>query len=124
MRKIDLNPGTYVTNCVRCNRTCHFPCHIAVNSNKIKCSAMKKRNQCCEVCPEKYYWTNHTNNDFRFETYTVTVEKSYDELKSKYHVAQQERQSQVHIREHMKTSFSKVYSNVRRMIEEVRLYIK
>mmetsp|Transcript_30564 Transcript_30564/g.34751 ORF Transcript_30564/g.34751 Transcript_30564/m.34751 type:complete len:278 (+) Transcript_30564:622-1455(+) len=25
-RKIDLEPGRYVTNCLNCNRTCHFPC--------------------------------------------------------------------------------------------------
>ena len=26
MKKVQLDPGTYVTNCLSCNRTCHFPC--------------------------------------------------------------------------------------------------
>ena len=32
----------------------------------------------------------HKNNSFRFETYPVTVKKTYHELKQKYEIAQEE----------------------------------
>ena len=28
-RKVDLDPGVYVMNCLICNFTCHYPCSIA-----------------------------------------------------------------------------------------------
>jgi len=31
IKKIDLLQGTYTTNCIKCNRTCHFPCGIPNN---------------------------------------------------------------------------------------------
>lgn len=41
-RKIDLDPGIYVTNCLRCNMTCHFPCHISADGKKHDCAAMEQ----------------------------------------------------------------------------------
>jgi hypothetical protein len=31
---------TFVTNCLRCNVTCHFPCGIPDNDRKMGCAAM------------------------------------------------------------------------------------
>jgi hypothetical protein len=49
MRKIDLHAGEYVTNCLTCHRTCHFPCAITDDKDKRGCAAM--RNGSCTVCP-------------------------------------------------------------------------
>ena len=40
--KIDLNPGEFVTNCLECNRTCHYPCYIKKDEKKYKCAAMSR----------------------------------------------------------------------------------
>lgn len=88
MRKIDLEPGIYVTNCLTCNGTCHFPCGIPDDNGKHGCWAMS--NGDCRICPKKCNWTIHKNNTFRFETYNVKLKKTYDELKKKYEIAQEE----------------------------------
>ena len=36
-----LKSGEYVTNCVICNVTCHFPCFVPEDKDKADCSAMK-----------------------------------------------------------------------------------
>ena len=65
MKKVQLDPGTYVTNCLSCNRTCHFPCAIPNDDGKAGCAAM--RGGFCTVCPEKCFWQKHVNNQYRSE---------------------------------------------------------
>ncbi|CAL4178714.1 unnamed protein product, partial [Meganyctiphanes norvegica] len=76
--KIDLPKKTYVTNCLKCNYTCHFPCAYADDSDKIKCSAM--RNGQCTVCPEKCQWDIHKNMGFRYEHSWVKEMRTVKEL--------------------------------------------
>jgi hypothetical protein len=82
IQKIDLKPGEYVTNCLICNFTCHYPCYIPENQNKFDCSAMN--NKYCTVCPGKCFWNNHYNNSFRFEIIEKTEELELNDLKIKY----------------------------------------
>ena len=41
----------------------------------------------CGVCIGKCSWSNHRNNKYRFELYSVKVMKTSDELKKKYESA-------------------------------------
>ena len=89
---IKLATGTYTTNCLVCNYTCHYPCRIPKNENKSRCAAMS--NGSCRQCPNKCHWSKHVNDAFRFETQYETVEKEYDEIRKRYNTAV-EGQSQV-----------------------------
>ena len=40
--KEPLDAGTYVTNCIVCNFTCHYPCDLANDDEKAGCGAMGK----------------------------------------------------------------------------------
>ena len=91
--QIELETGTYTTNCLTCNFTCHFPCAIPRNENKAGCVAMSWSGTCRE-CPNNCHWNNHVNDQYRFKTQYETVEKEYDEIKSRYNTAV-EGQSQV-----------------------------
>lgn len=121
MRKIDLEPGTYVTNCLTCNRTCHFPCGIPDDHGKHGCWAMS--NGDCRICPKRCNWMIHKNNSFRFETYNVKMKKTYDELKKKYEIAQQEEKKQRSVLGKVRTAFSALGRNVMTMVHDVRGYI-
>lgn len=121
MKKIDLRPGQYVTNCLTCNRTCHFPCAIPNDQDKMRCAAM--RNGSCTVCPNKCVWSMHNNNSYRFETYPVTVEKTYDELKQKYEIAQKEEKKQRSVIGKVSGAFSSLGNKVMKMVGDVRGYI-
>ena len=75
MEKVQLAVGTYVTNCLNCNRTCHYPCFIPNDSGKHGCAAM--RGDCCTVCPKKCHWTKHVNNEYRIVYKVQKIKKTY-----------------------------------------------
>lgn len=89
--KIMLDPGTYVTNCLKCNRTCHFPCAYANDQDKKRCAAMEgdmdTDNRTCCVCPGKCVWTVHHNMEYRFDFKTTMIEKTAEDLKKRYEIA-------------------------------------
>ena len=85
-RKEDLYKE-YVTNCLTCNRTCHYPCGIPNDSDKYSCAAMDGGGESsakCTVCPNKCSWDRHVNNPYRFELYDAEEVVTLDKLKQKY----------------------------------------
>ena len=89
-RLVDLAPGEYVTNCLTCNCTCHYPCTINHDEDKHKCAAMKKSdpaNAACTVCPGKCSWQQHVNSPKRYEMYSEKEVRTYEDLKKRYHIA-------------------------------------
>lgn len=121
MYQIDLEPGVYVTNCMSCNRTCHFPCGIPDDQNKKNCAAIDQEQ--CTVCPMNCHWTLHKNNNFRFDTYTMKVTKTYEELKQKYEIAQKEAEKHKCVLGKIKMAFTSLGQDVMQMVHEVRCNI-
>lgn len=86
VRQIDISgQGIHVTNCLKCNFTCHENCAYADDKDKIMCIAMM--NGSCTVCTGKCRWDLHKNNPFRFEFSTKRVTRTYDNLKKRYESA-------------------------------------
>ena len=83
---VKLAIGTYTTNCLVCNYTCHFPCSIPRNENKNGCAAMSSDGS-CEECSNNCHWSQHVNDEYRFETQYETVEKEYDDIRKRYNTA-------------------------------------
>ncbi|XP_039592004.1 uncharacterized protein LOC120515247 isoform X1 [Polypterus senegalus] len=88
--KIESIAGTseFITNCQKCNFTCHYPCSLSNDEDKIRCSVMK--DGVCTICPGKCEWNIHSNQQHRFIYETKKVKKTYDELKKKHEEAQGE----------------------------------
>ena len=83
-RKIDVPSSVFVTNCLQCNFTCHYPCPIAGNVEKYRCKAMDGRgphSANCTVCPGNCHWSQHTNASFRYELYYEVEVQTSDDLK-------------------------------------------
>ena len=83
----NLEPNTYVTNCLLCNMTCHKPCIYPDDEDKHKCSAMDNggiEDAKCQVCIKGCHWKQHKNMQYYFTTKTTTVTKTSDELKQRY----------------------------------------
>lgn len=121
MYQVDLEPGVYVTNCMSCNRTCHFPCGIPDDHNKQNCAAIDQ--QLCTICPMNCHWTLHKNNNFRFDTYTMKATKTYEELKQKYEIAQKEAEKHKSVLGKIKMAFTSLGKDVMKMVHEVRCNI-
>lgn len=120
-RKIDLETGKYVTNCLQCNRTCHYPCHIPDDDDKADCAAMS--DGYCMICPGKCYWEKHKNNSYRFEIYPVEVEKTAEDIKQKYFDAQQKTNDQKAVIQKVKEAFNLLQQDVSKTIQKVAGYI-
>ena len=89
-KRVDLQQGVYVTNCLTCNRSCHFPCKIAEDNEKYNCAAMDGNGSLkakCTVCPGNCDWDRHVNNPYRFDTYKDKEVVTLDSLKVKYFAA-------------------------------------
>ena len=83
-RKIDLPSSAFVTNCLQCNFTCHYPCPVARNEEKYRCKAMDgggPDSANCTVCPGNCHWSQHTNASFRYELYYEVEVQTSDNLK-------------------------------------------
>lgn len=80
--KVDLKPGYHVTNCLKCNLTCHKNCIYADDNDKINCCAMKDGN--CTVCKLKCKWEDHKNMRYIIEYTVEKVKTTFYEKKRRY----------------------------------------
>lgn len=78
----NLRQGEYTTNCTICNYTCHYPCYIPDNKNKMNCSAMM--NNFCTVCKKKCKWDQHKNLNYIFIYEEIEKTKTSEDLRKKY----------------------------------------
>lgn len=122
MTHIDLEPGEFVTNCLQCNITCHYPCHVKADEDKKRCSAMGKTEN-CKICPQKCHWTKHRNASFKLEAIPQTVKKTYHELKQKFEIAKKEATSQTAVLEKVKRKFLDLRKDVYDKITGVQKYV-
>ena len=83
-RQVDLPGVVFVTNCLQCNFTCHYPCPIPKDSEKYQCKAMGDGGPDgahCTVCPGNCHWSQHVNAPYRFELYYEVETHTSDDLK-------------------------------------------
>jgi len=93
-RKVQLPPDKYVTNCVKCNYTCHKDCTISHNSEMKSCSVMENQGESsakCKVCPNKCAWNCHISQPYYFEIYKETEIKILEHMKGQYTYALEEK---------------------------------
>ncbi|KAL5004311.1 hypothetical protein ScPMuIL_017767 [Solemya velum] len=117
-KQIQLQQGTYVTNCVHCNTTCHYPCGIPNNEEKHRCASMKWGK--CTVCEGNCSWKLHRNNEFRIEPYLVEVEKTYENMKEKYEFAKKHKVSKTNWIDKIKAKYNKRKNAVLQMLGMIR----
>ena len=90
--KVDIS-GTekFVTNCLKCNYTCHDSCIYENDHDKHMCSAMVKNTDKdkvhCGICLKKCIWHKHVNNPYKFVAYEETEERTSEELLERYKAA-------------------------------------
>ena len=119
-KKVDLDPGRYVTNCLICNFTCHYPCFIPNDKDKAGCAAMERveGTACCKVCPKKCVWDKHHNNPYRFDTYEEEEQHTYKELKKKYEEASGKQMNAKNILMELIKEFNVERTNVLQLTQE------
>ena len=80
--------GTFVTNCLKCNYTCHDDCIFSNDDDKYKCSSMvyyiDKDKIHCDICSKKCNWKEHVNNPYKFVIYEEAEEQTLEKLLWRY----------------------------------------
>ncbi|XP_069488452.1 uncharacterized protein [Ambystoma mexicanum] len=108
----------FITNCQKCHQTCHYPCGVAGDRRKNKCSAMDKLGN-CRVCPGKCLWSVHFNQNYRW-IHEIEIEKgTYHELKKNYESALGESLTAAEIFLQLNKELSSVEAEVVDLIEEM-----
>ena len=120
--QVELATGTYTTNCLVCNFTCHFPCKIPRNDKKDGCAAML--NGSCKECPNNCHWSKHVNDAYRFETQYETVEKEYDEIKERFNVAVEGQSKAEAVIKQVEQDFNETNNIVLRFVAEMQRGLK
>ncbi|GAB1219489.1 hypothetical protein ENUP19_0036G0064 [Entamoeba nuttalli] len=70
---VDLKSGEYATNCLKCNKTCHYPCYIPDIKRGYSCIG---DNGYCKVCGCNS--SQHANSSYRFD---YVIEKKQETAK-------------------------------------------
>ena len=116
-------PGEYVTNCLHCKLTCHYPCRIPDDGNKWRCIAMDdchSKSAHCERCDGKCSWKVHKNTRERLELdYQPKVCNSED-LKRKFDDASSNKAIVVRLIDGHACQLEKAHADLHSLIEEVR----
>ena len=115
--------GRYVTNCSKCNFTCHLDCRIPDDDNKRYCVAMKQTEN-CTVCPGKCFWRNHHNNDHYFVVEDRPVKKTYNEIKQRYMEALNGKTTKENVVDMIRSEIVARYRDVSVMIRKAQQILK
>lgn len=122
-RDILLPPGEYVTNCMSCTRTCHYPCYIPDDGEKYKCYAMENQGSPstrCGACPGKCSWNVHRNRPFRIERYTVVETRTSEDLKERYDIAMVGKNKHEAMVENLGSDIKKCFCTFSSNVQKVR----
>ncbi|CAF3803842.1 unnamed protein product, partial [Adineta steineri] len=121
-RQVNLPKGQFVTNCLRCNHTCHYPCTITKDTEKYLCAAMNNHtiSATCTVCPDKCPWNSHYNNPYQFELYQEKETRTVEDMKKRYQQAAKDGKTKLNIFEALKLDFQETQREVCRMIGRAR----
>ena len=117
---IKLNYGVYVTNCLKCNFTCHFPCGIPDNDDKSRCYAIDNDGY-CTYCDGKCHWTAHKNTGERFELAHRVEIKTHEDLKEKYESASSGKSALENMIASHQRQLEEAHSELHEMVDKARL---
>lgn len=116
--RIENPAGVYVTNCMKCNRTCHGNCAFPNDSDKASCAVMRNGN--CTVCPKKCYWSSHVNQSFKYELHEIVEKRTYKDLENRYLQAESGHNEKMSVVQGLKNHWEKLSKRVIEMMSQVR----
>ena len=127
-KTINLEVGQHVTNCLQCNRTCHFPCYIPNDGEKYRCWAMNNQsdenNAYCRVCAGGCRWNKHVNVPYRYEITTEYEQITYEDLKSKYNADLRGKKDTEALIKAINQRLSMVHQRVLTLVKKVQLCLR
>ncbi|KAK2822826.1 hypothetical protein Q5P01_022891 [Channa striata] len=103
--------GNFITNCQKCNTTCHYPCCIPNDEAKASCAAIGANGYCIQ-CPGKCYWNVHFNQKYKWDYQDVREKRTVKELQEKYLKATEGQKSVQSLISRLKAEYQQVQADV------------
>jgi len=120
LTQIKLKTGEYVTNCLVCNFTCHYPCYIADDNQKSGCAAIDSSTGKCEVCPKKCHHSHHKNAGYRIEIKMVKEKTTLKDLEKKFYDSKSNLSRFEQIRNGLYNEFKSIQVKCLQVQEEIK----
>ena len=119
-KTITVRSGTFATNCLKCNHTCHYPCE---EDKRWKCKVMDsggEKSARCKRCKGKCSWEQHQKGTERYEIIYKTETRSYDDLKRKFYEAHKGQLTATKLIESHASTLEKAQTQLQMHVEEAR----
>ncbi|XP_030607795.1 uncharacterized protein LOC115795825 [Archocentrus centrarchus] len=108
--------GDFITNCQQCNVTCHYPCGIPNDAEKIYCAAIGP-DGCCTECPGKCIWSVHYNQKYKWGYEDVKEKRTIKELEEKYQIAKGEKMTVQKMVDKLKEEYKRLQDEVVKLMQ-------
>jgi len=115
--------GKFVTNCTKCNYTCHYPCILAESAIKYNCGAMRNRgtnDAYCAICPQRCSWKHHVNDSIKIEDKVQKETVTDEHLKREYLIAKSEKDTMEAIISSVEESLKSVHTDLMKNVEDIQ----
>ncbi|XP_037837914.1 uncharacterized protein LOC112449920 [Kryptolebias marmoratus] len=112
----DISGSGYITNCQTCHFTCHYPCGIADDRQKMRCCAMT--DGVCRECPGKCNWNTHFNQKYKWEYKEVKEKQTAKKLKENFEKASGEKLTVEGLIDKLKAEYVDMQNEVVKLIEK------
>ena len=114
--------GKFVTNCTKCNYTCHYPC-TRQNADKQMCAAMENRGTVdayCVICPQHCSWRDHVNDGIRLKDEEFIEVLTDQHLKTEYYTATAEKDEIEAMVKTLELELNSVFIDLMKNIESIQ----
>lgn len=113
----NLPKGEYVTNCPKCQKSCHYPCYIKLDKDKYQCSVMDSTGK-CEICG--CHWSDHQNNPYRYVYKTTYITVTKETMKKDFNQANQAKPNIDRMFDDALNQYVSIWENCSRLITECK----
>ena len=118
VRHRKLRPGENALNCLKCDKTCHYPCKcVHAGATDRKCIVINSWGA-CSVC--KCPYEEHCDTGYRYESYTVERELTFEELKKRHDTAKADEGSRKRVLDRLNREYHQVHKSVKNLIHCAR----
>ena len=115
--------GQFISNCQKCQFTCHFPCKHAKDEDRIRCFAMDAQGY-CRICPGRCSYKDHYNQKFKWDQVVRKVKRSSEEVRQRFQSAADQSASSQGVVDRMTAELARFEKDLMKLVETTYPLIK
>ncbi|KAK8719420.1 hypothetical protein OTU49_008747, partial [Cherax quadricarinatus] len=121
IEEVSLHPGKYAVNCLKCNFTCYYPCHL---SDESIVNSAPMRNGMCVACPAHCYHDVHYLSETRNISTIVTKVVTDHKLMNRHQTATERKTTTEKVIKTIRDNIAKNSEYILSNIKQVQLHVQ